>query len=358
MIRYVYFQGGNIYIRQVPYWFFTIQHEKFQVIMNATTNTTIITFEKWTTLWISNYVIVFVMVIMILGILGNLHTILVYWFYYKKNKLRNFVLTLSIVDLWACSLMHPYYIFRLSKAFHLGVVLCEIHYFVVNLLIMYSYGLLTIISIDRFRMIIYPFGKQLSYSQSKVLCIGCGFFIFVFCVPQIFNYSYSGKEIYSLETNSTSKVHQCNVNNDLFEKISTWIILSYLAGCFVVCLVLYVKLLVFLWIKSKTVSVKIGDQLRSFRCCSRTNYAPNTPSTSTNDNNKTNTRRKTFVKGMRTSFVFLVVTFVSFLCLLSNVVVSADMVALRQIVHEWVYFLAVMHLMNSTVNPIIYHIHV
>ena len=297
---------------------------------------------------------------MILGIIGNLHTLLVYGLYYKKNKIRNFVLSLSTVDLLACSVTHPYYLFFFSNTFHWEVFLCKMHCVVMLFFILYSYGLLTIISIDRFRMIINPLGKQLSYSQSKVVCIGFGLFILILNVPLVFNYSYSQKETYSLETSLTSKEHQCIANSELFENVWMGILAFYEGCCISVCFVLYITLSVFLWIKSKGVSVKIGEyccQLRRTHRCSKTCSSPNTSPTENNQN--IDTRRKHFVKGMRTSLVFLVVTLVSCSMLVSNVVLSlaiVDVNALRKIIHDWVYFLTVMHLLNNIVNPIIYMI--
>ena len=54
--------------------------------------------------------------------------------------------------------------------------------------------------------------------------------------------------------------------------------------------------------------------------------------------------------------MFLVVTLVSCSLLVSNVVLTEniiDLVVLRKTIHDWVYFLTIMHLMNNTVNPII-----
>ena len=95
-------------------------------------------------------------------------------------------------------------------------------------------------------------------------------------------------------------------------------------------------------------------------CCynnSKTTYTPNTSPTENNQTTTANSRRKIFVKGMRTSLVFLVVTLVSCLLLVSNVVLTIGIVhitAIRQIIHDWVDFLTIMHLLNNTVNPIIY----
>ena len=57
--------------------------------------------------------------------------------------------------------------------------------------------------------------------------------------------------------------------------------------------------------------------------------------------------------------MFLVVTAVSCLLIVSNVVLTVKAVdknALRKIIHDWVDFLYNMYLMNHTVNPIIYMI--
>ena len=325
------------------------------------TNNTTLPDENWTAFKTSTYLIVFIIVIMILGILGNLHTILVYWFYYKKNKIRNFVLALSIVDLVSCFSIHPYVIFYLSNSFYVNLFICKLH-FMFPVLSLSSYGLLTVIAIDRFKMIIFPLSTQLSYYKSKVVCLMTVFCGLIMMTPLVVNMSYSQKTEFNLETNSTSTTLFCKAHNVVLDNIYSPFIDTYLGVCIVLCFVSYFTLIVYLRIKSKGISVNIGKyccQPRCFCCYLRKKYSPNTsPSESGQKQNNTNLpRRQHFAKGMRTSQVFLIVTLVSCLVVVTNVILTTakvDKVVLRSKIHDWVDVLRFMHLMNHTVNPIIY----
>ena len=330
----------------------------FRVVMVLTNNTTfpVDNLKAFNT---SNYLIVFIIMVMILGIVGNLLTILVYWFYYKKNKIRNFVLTLSTVDLLMCSAM-PYVIFYLSNSFYVNLFICKLH-FIFFVLFLSSYGLLTVIAIDRFKMIIMPLSTQLSYSQSKVVCFVTGICGLIMMIPLLINMSCSQKTEFNFETNLTITTKFCKVHNVVFDNIYSPIVDTYVVVSIVLCFVTYLILIVYLRIRSKGISVNIGEYCcqTGDLCCLKNNYAPKT-SPSGNDQQQNNTnmpRKKNFVKGMRTSLVFLMVTIVSLFVLVPNVLLTTtdlDTVALRSKIHDWVDFLRFMHLMNYTVNPIIY----
>ena len=357
-----------------------------RVSMISSNNTTL-SVENWKAFKTSNYLIIFIIVIMLLGIVGNLHTILVYWFYYKKNKIRNFVLTLSAVDMLSCCSIHPYFVYMFSNAYHQSVFACTIHSLLPSL-ILFSYGLLTVIAIDRFRMILTPLAKQLSYSQSKVVCVMSGVCGLIMMVPIMCNRSYAQNIEFNHETNLTFVKKQCKVHDVLFDNIYSPMIDAYIGACIVLSFVMYVALFIFLRIKSRGVSVKMGKYCcqPKYCCCLKENYAPKASATGINRqsstqsdntgkardsaiakeitgnqqwNNQINYRRKNFVKGMRTSLVFLVVTMVSCLMIVPNVILTTakvDRAVLRLNIHDWVDFLVVVYLTNHTVNPIIYMI--
>ena len=301
---------------------------------------------------------------MVLGVVGNIHTILVYGLYYKKTKMRNFVLTLSTVDLLSCCLTDPYLLFYFSNAYKNSVFMCNVPYLVAPFLFLFSYGLLTIISVDRFKMIVTPLGRQLSLSQSRLACFACGLFVFVLALPLAFIQSYSKDEQFIPERNVTIIQTSCKETDVLFKKVYGRVVDLFEGSCILICFAMYVSLGVFLRMKSKGMSVKIDVkccELRTLCCCAKkhsVSVSSSSPNADDNQNHSNNKRKANFIKGMRTSVVFFVVTFVSCLCLVPNLILTKlsanELDYLRNNLNNWLDILAHIVFINTTVNPILY----
>ena len=66
--------------------------------------------------------VVFVSIIMIIGIIGNLHVLYVYSFRIKPSNYRIFILTLAVLDLLTCVIGMPFIIMDLRNPLTFNMV--------------------------------------------------------------------------------------------------------------------------------------------------------------------------------------------------------------------------------------------
>lgn len=114
---------------------------------------------------------VFVSVLMVFGIVGNLHVILVYGFRMKPSNHRVFILCLGLLDMTTCCVGMPFVLVDLQKPFMFFMVsACKVLRFINYFMCTASAWTLLVIAIDRYRKICVPLGKQMSVPISKALC--------------------------------------------------------------------------------------------------------------------------------------------------------------------------------------------
>ena len=115
--------------------------------------------------------IVFVSILMVLGIIGNLHVIFVYGFRMKPSNHRIFILCLGMLDLTTCCVGMPFVLVDLQKPFTFFMVsACKVLRFINYYMCTASAWTLLVIAVDRYRKICVPLGKQMSMTVAKVMC--------------------------------------------------------------------------------------------------------------------------------------------------------------------------------------------
>ena len=94
--------------------------------------------------------VVFVSIIMIIGIIGNLHVLVVYTFRIKPSNHRIFIITLAVLDLLTCVIGMPFIIMDLRNPLTFTMVTaCKVLRFVNYFICITSAFILTVIAIDR-----------------------------------------------------------------------------------------------------------------------------------------------------------------------------------------------------------------
>lgn len=269
--------------------------------------------------------IVLLSVSMVLGIIGNIHSILVYWIYYKKNNMRNYVLILSVVDLLSCCSSNPLLIYYFCDFFNLHVFICKSTSFIAPFTYSFSYGLLAIIAVDRLKHIAKPFGKQLSYFHSKLACFLCGIFAFILSFPQLFLVSNYKTNVFIEINNSTLLASKCLAVFELAYTVNLFVIMIYQICCVIICFVSYAALCIILMtISNKTSLTTNNTPMHCFQRLKKLSFTKlfNKRAASFSDsqpNPQVSASRFQYTKGIRTSLVFLVVTCLSCLCALPNI---------------------------------------
>ncbi|XP_060552853.1 muscarinic acetylcholine receptor M3-like [Ruditapes philippinarum] len=117
---------------------------------------------------------------MLLGIVGNVHVLLVYLFRMKKaTSHRIFIIALAILDLTSCLVSMPFIIadMFLRLTFNSSIT-CRIFRFLLYFFAGSSGFVLLPIAIDRYLKTCRPFGQQIDPQRAKKLCA----FVLMFCI--------------------------------------------------------------------------------------------------------------------------------------------------------------------------------
>lgn len=118
--------------------------------------------------------IIFVTIIMIIGIIGNLHVLFVYTFRMKPSNHRIFILSLAVLDMITCTVGMPFIIVDLRNPLTFTMIsACKVLRFLNYFICISSALILTIIAIDRYRKICVSLGKQISRQIAKILIFVC-----------------------------------------------------------------------------------------------------------------------------------------------------------------------------------------
>ena len=108
---------------------------------------------------------------MIIGIVGNIHVLLVYGFRMKSSTHRIFILCLGFLDLTTCCIGMPFVLVDLQRPFMFFMVsACKVLRFINYFMCTASAWTLLLIAVDRYRKICVPLGKQMSVFVAKVTC--------------------------------------------------------------------------------------------------------------------------------------------------------------------------------------------
>ena len=116
--------------------------------------------------------VVFVSILMTIGIVGNIHVLLVYGFRMKSSTHRIFIICLGCLDLITCSVGMPFVLVDLHRPFMFFMVsACKVLRFINYFMCTASAWTLLLIAVDRYRKICVPLGKQMSVAVAKVVCV-------------------------------------------------------------------------------------------------------------------------------------------------------------------------------------------
>ena len=117
-------------------------------------------------------VVGYLIILCIIGTIGNGHAIVVYYLSYKPSNHRTFVLWLAAVDFLACAVCIPFEIVDIRHGFTFGSsAACKVFRYLNHIANIGSGCLYGVIAIERYRKACCPFGRQMTERESFISCM-------------------------------------------------------------------------------------------------------------------------------------------------------------------------------------------
>ena len=139
---------------------------------NASWTLTELSLAKASTLAVS---IVYLCILLVVGLVGNIFVLIIFYFRFSNSTHRCFILTLAFYDLFACSVGAPFTIVEPFFAFtYYDEVSCKIFRFVLYYTCIASSTTLTLIAVERCRKICTPLNTQFTVPMAKKAIILLG----------------------------------------------------------------------------------------------------------------------------------------------------------------------------------------
>ncbi|XP_052818677.1 octopressin receptor-like [Mya arenaria] len=112
--------------------------------------------------------IVYLCILMVVGVVGNIFVLLIFYFRFNPSTHRCFIITLAIYDFFACAVGAPWAIAESFFAFNYhDVATCKIFRFILYYTCVASSLTLVLIAIERSRKICTPLESQFSIPMAK-----------------------------------------------------------------------------------------------------------------------------------------------------------------------------------------------
>ncbi|XP_060066812.1 5-hydroxytryptamine receptor 1F-like [Ylistrum balloti] len=185
---------------------------------------------------------VYLIVLCVLGTIGNVHVFLVYLLRYKSNIYKTFVLCLAAVDFLGCTFCIPasLYIIRHPNTIQ-SLAFCKINRAITYFVGAYSLLLLDCIAVERYRKVCQATRAQFTIKITRIVCaINFAFVVIVIVIPVTIIYGINQK---------TTKAHsltgyECTVlesfKNATLTKIYRGFVFLIFLALVIVSVVLYI----------------------------------------------------------------------------------------------------------------------
>ena len=188
-------------------------------------------------------VTIYLILLSLIGTIGNMHAIFVYYMRYKPSNHRIFVVWLAVVDVIACSLSIPFELvdIRFNQTFNPDAdIVCRCFRYLNHFVSVSSGTLLGVIAVERFRKVCRPFGRQLSQTQSKLACFITVLVSLLLSFPAVIMYGVETEEVkeYPHLVGTDCTVLDKYKKNIVFRGYNVFLLLISTV-VFVLCVVIY-----------------------------------------------------------------------------------------------------------------------
>jgi hypothetical protein len=188
--------------------------------------------------------IVFVTLLSLIGVIGNLHVLVVFLRHYKRSSYRTYVLVLGFLDMTNSTISMPLTVFYLSYPLtYFNDLFCKIYRFLLYYVSIASTLILVIIAVDRYRKINMPLKRQWTEKQTFRICMAGLVFGLAFAWPAPVLY---GGTTVTLPVNNLAG-HRCYIE-DKFKHTSYIAVFNIiLTSLFILIFTILATLYHFIW---------------------------------------------------------------------------------------------------------------
>ncbi|ELT89645.1 hypothetical protein CAPTEDRAFT_217421 [Capitella teleta] len=120
---------------------------------------------------VSMPIVVMMTVFMVTGILGNVVVLVVYINKRKKAVANNYMMSLAGIDLFSCSIIHPYVIYKIKVVYNPDSSACRLFEFLNHASLCTQVCILLSVAIDRFYTVCKPLKYIQAYQRSILLIV-------------------------------------------------------------------------------------------------------------------------------------------------------------------------------------------
>jgi cell division protein FtsL len=208
-------------------------------------------------------VIIFISVLILLGIMGNVHVIYIYYRFFTTSTYRIFVLSLAVIDMVSCVISMPFEISdELNPYIFQDEIACKVFRFV-NFTLAITTGLmLVVIASERYRRICRPQGKQLNEKESLYALIGVVACAFGATLPVLYIYGKKSIQIPGFDMIGTECTWGDHLNGSIIGYIFYGSTLLIVIACMVALIVLYGIVGKYLWRHTTKMSKNIREKYK------------------------------------------------------------------------------------------------
>ena len=162
--------------------------------------------------------VIYIVLLMIVGIPGNILVLLVYIRHVKSSTHRTFITFLAAIDLAVCGVIMPFEIteMRFQYTFY-AVAACKFFRALSNFLQLTSIFVLLSLSVDRFRRVCHPLSNQIIPRVALRICFGVMAFALFLSWP---NFFLTGTRLLKdLKGNKNVTGYDCSISDQYFRTI-------------------------------------------------------------------------------------------------------------------------------------------
>jgi hypothetical protein len=204
-------------------------------------------------------VVIFILILMIIGVFGNLHVLYIYYRKFNVSTYRISVLSLATIDIISCCVSMPFEIAdELNPYIFKAEIACKIFRFLNTCLAMATALMLVVIASERYRRICKPYGNQMTEKQSRYWLIGVVCFAICASLPALYVYGRKTIDI----PGETIKGSECTWSDSVEGKAIGYIYYAWGLLVIIVCMVLLVILYSLVGVHLRTHTIKVQSTIR------------------------------------------------------------------------------------------------